>query len=154
MGDRRWFYHVIEFNMPAAGEVEVLIRVKSKYLGPKDFFVDATCIDCDACRQIAPATFGEARTTSYVRAQPSTEAERRQAWRALVSCPTGSIGDLGNGDPKVAMADFPLVVDSPAGPIDEGVRRRIGRLLPELCTQFVGFTINTERAGFVDALLP
>ncbi len=48
--------------------------------------------------------------------------------------------------------DFPLVVDSPAGPLDEGVRRRIGRLLPELCTQFVGFTINTERAGFVDAL--
>ena len=22
-----------------------------------DFFVDATCIDCDACRQIAPAVF-------------------------------------------------------------------------------------------------
>ena len=48
--------------------------------------------------------------------------------------------------------DFPLVVDSPAGPIDKGVRRRIGRLLPTLCSQFVGFTINTEREGFVDAL--
>ena len=48
--------------------------------------------------------------------------------------------------------NFPLVVDSPAGPIDEGVRHRIGRLLPRLCTQFVGFTINTERVGFVDAL--
>ena len=48
--------------------------------------------------------------------------------------------------------DFPLVVDSPAGPIDEGVRRRIGRLLPSLCSQFVGFTINTERAGFVESL--
>ena len=48
--------------------------------------------------------------------------------------------------------DFPLVVDSPAGPIDKGVRRRIGRLLPTLCNQFVGFTINTEREGFVDAL--
>ena len=48
--------------------------------------------------------------------------------------------------------DFPLVVDSPAGPIDTGVRRRIGRLLPSLCSQFVGFTINTEREGFVDAL--
>ncbi len=48
--------------------------------------------------------------------------------------------------------DFPLVVDSPAGPIDKGVRRRIGRLLPKLCSQFVGFTINTEREGFVDAL--
>lgn len=48
--------------------------------------------------------------------------------------------------------DFPLIVDSPAGPIDEGVRRNIGRLIPELCTQFVGFTINTERPGFVPAL--
>lgn len=48
--------------------------------------------------------------------------------------------------------DFPLVVDSPANPIDEGVRRSIGKLIPELCTQFVGFTINTERAGFVQAL--
>ena len=80
---------------------------------PGEMFVDTTCIDCDACRQIAPATFGEARTTSYVRAQPSTEAEQRQAWRALVSCPTGSIGDLGSGDPKVAIADFPLVVEDP-----------------------------------------
>lgn len=48
--------------------------------------------------------------------------------------------------------DFPLIVDSPAGPIDEGVRRNIGKLIPELCTQFVGFTINTERPGFVQAL--
>ena len=48
--------------------------------------------------------------------------------------------------------DFPLVVDSPAGPIDRSVRRRIGRILPSLCNQFVGFTINTERDGFVDAL--
>ena len=48
--------------------------------------------------------------------------------------------------------DFPFVVDSHAGPIDKGVRRRIGRLLPTLCKQFVGFTINTEREAFVDAL--
>ncbi|WP_293397689.1 hypothetical protein [Phenylobacterium sp. RIFCSPHIGHO2_01_FULL_69_31] len=48
--------------------------------------------------------------------------------------------------------DFPLIVDSPANQIDEGVRRRVGRLIPELCSQFVGFTINTERAGFVETL--
>lgn len=48
--------------------------------------------------------------------------------------------------------DFPLIVDSPAGSLDTGVRRRIGRLLPDLCSQFVGFTINTEREAFVDAL--
>lgn len=48
--------------------------------------------------------------------------------------------------------EFPLVVDSPAGSIDEGVRRNIGRLIPALTSQFVGFTINTERPGFVPAL--
>ncbi|WP_334162680.1 hypothetical protein [Phenylobacterium sp.] len=48
--------------------------------------------------------------------------------------------------------DFPLIVDSPAGPMDHTVRRQVGRLIPELCSQFVGFTINTERAGFVDTL--
>jgi DNA sulfur modification protein DndD len=48
--------------------------------------------------------------------------------------------------------DLPLIVDSPANPIDAGVRRRIGALIPKLCNQFVGFTINTEREGFVPAL--
>ena len=48
--------------------------------------------------------------------------------------------------------DFPLVVDSPANPLDAGVRRNIGRLIPTLCSQFVAFTINTERFGFVSAL--
>jgi DNA sulfur modification protein DndD len=53
---------------------------------------------------------------------------------------------------KRGANDFPLIVDSPANPIDQGVRRKIGKLIPELCTQFVGFTINTERVGFVDTL--
>ena len=48
--------------------------------------------------------------------------------------------------------ELPLIVDSPANPIDAGVRRRIGALIPQLCSQFVGFTINTEREGFVPAL--
>ncbi len=45
MGDRRWFYHVIEFNVAAETSVEVLIRVKSIYQGPKDFFVDAVWLE-------------------------------------------------------------------------------------------------------------
>lgn len=48
--------------------------------------------------------------------------------------------------------NFPLVVDSPANPIDDDVRQNVGALIPTLCTQFVGFTINTERPGFVPAL--
>lgn len=47
---------------------------------------------------------------------------------------------------------FPLVVDSPANPLSIEVRREIGKLVPELCEQFIGFTISSERAGFVEAL--
>jgi DNA sulfur modification protein DndD len=47
---------------------------------------------------------------------------------------------------------FPLIVDSPANPLDANVRREIGSLVPELCDQFVALTISTEREGFVPAL--
>ncbi len=80
---------------------------------PGEFFVDSTCIDCDTCRQIAPGVFGEAADSAFVREQPRSVAERRAALRALVSCPTGSIGTLGNDSPKSVMGDFPLVIEDP-----------------------------------------
>jgi hypothetical protein len=39
---------------------------------PGEFFVDATCIDCDTCRQLAPATFGETTAYAFVHTQPQT----------------------------------------------------------------------------------
>src|ERR1700756_4396595 len=78
-----------------------------------DFFVDSTCIDCDACRQIAPSVFGEAAETSFVKAQPGSDADRRQALQALLACPTGSIGRRGDDDVKAVMDDFPLVIEEP-----------------------------------------
>src|SRR5438874_2508930 len=78
---------------------------------PGDFFVDSTCIDCDTCRQIAPAVFGQAATTSFVKAQPVAGADRRVALRALLACPTGSIGCLGDDDVKAVTGDFPLLVE-------------------------------------------
>jgi glyoxylase-like metal-dependent hydrolase (beta-lactamase superfamily II)/ferredoxin len=78
-----------------------------------DFFVDSTCIDCDACRQIAPSVFGEGTATSFVKKQPSGTPERRQALQALLACPTGSIGSLGDDDPRTAMKDFPLQIEEP-----------------------------------------
>jgi len=47
---------------------------------------------------------------------------------------------------------FPLVVDSPANPMDITVRTEIARIVPQLCRQFVALTISTERLGFVDAI--
>jgi glyoxylase-like metal-dependent hydrolase (beta-lactamase superfamily II)/ferredoxin len=78
-----------------------------------DFFVDSTCIDCDTCRQLAPATFAEAGEYAFVRRQPVAVEERRLALRALVCCPTGSIGSRGDDRPASVMDDFPLAIDGP-----------------------------------------
>ncbi|KWV59185.1 hypothetical protein AS026_29220 [Rhizobium altiplani] len=44
---------------------------------------------------------------------------------------------------------LPFIVDSPAGPIDLAVRPKIGQLVPRLTSQFVAFTISSERTQFV-----
>jgi glyoxylase-like metal-dependent hydrolase (beta-lactamase superfamily II)/ferredoxin len=74
---------------------------------PGDFFVDSTCIDCDACRQIAPATFGEDGDYSIVNHQPETDEEVRRAMMALVACPTASIGSLEHHDAHLGIDAFP-----------------------------------------------
>jgi glyoxylase-like metal-dependent hydrolase (beta-lactamase superfamily II)/ferredoxin len=80
---------------------------------PGDFFVDTTCIDCDTCRQIAPEVFAEGRGTAYVHRQPNEVAARRNALRALLACPTGSIGDRADDDRKSVVADFPILIEEP-----------------------------------------
>src|SRR5262244_1470641 len=76
-----------------------------------DFYVDRTCIDCDACRRIAPATFAEAADHSFVARQPNSEAERRRALMALVACPTGSIGTQSRPDARAGIEGFPEKVE-------------------------------------------
>lgn len=76
-----------------------------------EFFVDFTCIDCDTCRQLAPATFMESGDYSVVYAQPQSEEERRRAIRALLACPTGSIGMADRQAARAVMADFPLLIE-------------------------------------------
>ena len=81
---------------------------------PGDFYVDRTCIDCDACRRIAPATFEQGDGHSYVARQPDGEAERRRAFMALVACPTASIGTAARSNATEAVAAaaaFPEPVD-------------------------------------------
>lgn len=75
---------------------------------PGPFFVDSTCIDCDTCRQLAPATFGETGEFSYVKLQPRDDAERKAAVRAVLACPTGSIGGAAPEQAKEAVAEFPM----------------------------------------------
>lgn len=79
-----------------------------------EFFVDSTCINCDTCRQIAPETFEDSGDYSFIYSQPKTEKERRKATRALLSCPTGSIGALHRNNVKEVMNDFPLHIEDEA----------------------------------------
>jgi glyoxylase-like metal-dependent hydrolase (beta-lactamase superfamily II)/ferredoxin len=78
---------------------------------PGDFFVDRTCIDCDACRRIAPGVFADAGDHSFVAKQPEMEAERRRALMALVACPTGSIGTRSHQDARPGIESYPERVD-------------------------------------------
>jgi len=74
---------------------------------PGDFFVDSTCIDCDACRQIAPSIFAEQGDASIVHHQPETLEETKRGLMALVACPTGSIGTFEHHDAHVGIDAFP-----------------------------------------------
>lgn len=77
---------------------------------PGDFFVDSTCIDCDACRQIAPETFIDNGDASIVHHQPATDDETRTALMALVACPTASIGTIEHHDAHIGIDAFPSLI--------------------------------------------
>jgi glyoxylase-like metal-dependent hydrolase (beta-lactamase superfamily II)/ferredoxin len=143
---------------------------------PGDFFVDTTCIDCDTCRQLAPAVFGEAPGHAFVHHQPETPTDHRSALHALVCCPTGSIGSGGAGRPQTVLDDFPLVLEEPVyycgfnSPKSYGgnsyfVRHRAGnwlidspKFLPRLVRRFealggIGHIFLTHRDDVADARL-
>jgi glyoxylase-like metal-dependent hydrolase (beta-lactamase superfamily II)/ferredoxin len=82
------------------------LRVAENVEGP--FFVDSSCIDCDTCRQLAPATFRDAGEYSSVHTQPRDAEQERAALRALIACPTGSIGTSDKTRMPLAVADFPM----------------------------------------------
>ena len=78
---------------------------------PGDFFVDSTCIDCDACRQIAPTVFRDIGNQSAVFHQPGNDDELLASQKALIACPTSSIGSVTKHDMKRALAAYPEPID-------------------------------------------
>jgi glyoxylase-like metal-dependent hydrolase (beta-lactamase superfamily II)/ferredoxin len=78
---------------------------------PGDFYVDDTCIDCDACRVFAPAVFSDKGDQSTVYHQPETDDELLAAQKALISCPTASIGSVARQNMRPALASLPEQVD-------------------------------------------
>jgi glyoxylase-like metal-dependent hydrolase (beta-lactamase superfamily II)/ferredoxin len=72
-----------------------------------DFFVDASCIDCDTCSELAPGVFLDHGDQNSVYHQPETDEETRLALMALVACPTGSIGTTQKHDAHIGIDAFP-----------------------------------------------
>jgi glyoxylase-like metal-dependent hydrolase (beta-lactamase superfamily II)/ferredoxin len=75
-----------------------------------NFYVDATCINCDTCRQLAPGSFREVGEYSAVVEQPVGNLRLHQAYQALLACPVGSIGTIRPERGRMAEArrSFPL----------------------------------------------
>jgi len=61
---------------------------------PGPWFVDDRCIDCDAARHVAPGLIARNPSdgVSVFTRQPATEEEVAMAWRAVLVCPTRSVG--------------------------------------------------------------
>ena len=75
---------------------------------PGPWFVDDSCIDCDASRQCAPDLFADRNGQSVVTRQPATPDEIDQMARAMLICPTGSIGTTGSRPPLDRLFPFEL----------------------------------------------
>ena len=58
------------------------------------FYVDATCIDCDLCREKAPVNFHRLDSEGYsdVVRQPTTPLEEESCLAAMDECPVEAIG--------------------------------------------------------------
>ena len=67
--------------------------------GIGEFFVAEQCIDCDLCRQMAPAIFKRKFTgaggISFVERQPTSVFELNKAAEAMDACPVGAIQKCG-----------------------------------------------------------
>ena len=131
---------------------------------PGDFYVDSTCIDCDACRLIAPAVFRDAGDQSAVYHQPASDEERLAAQKALISCPTASIGTERRHDMREALASLPDLIDddvfrcgytseSSFGAISYLVRHAAGNILVD-SPRFAGPLVkNIAALGGVSRML-
>jgi ferredoxin len=64
---------------------------------PGSFYVDDQCIDCDLCRETAPANFtrNDDGGHSYVFKQPESDAESALCKEAMEGCPVEAIGSDG-----------------------------------------------------------
>lgn len=71
-------------------------KQKENVLGK--YYVDSQCIDCDLCRETAPANFtrSDEGGYSYVYKQSSSPEEEKLCEEAMAGCPVEAIGNNGS----------------------------------------------------------
>ena len=62
------------------------------------YYVDAQCIDCSLCKDVAPHNFHhqEEGGYMYIAKQPEDEEQKVQCKEAMEACPVEAIGDDGD----------------------------------------------------------
>jgi ferredoxin len=93
---RPWHF-LITFESPITEET--MADVANKYAENVEgkFYVDDQCIDCDLCRETAPANFkrNDDGGHSYVYKQPESPEEETLCKEAMEGCPVEAIGNDG-----------------------------------------------------------
>lgn len=129
-----------------------------------DFFVDDSCINCDACRQIAPDVFAEVGEQSAVVNQPRDPAGLLAAQKALISCPTASIGTMDRQNLRSVSMLYPEILDeavyfcgytseSSFGALSYFIRREEGNLLVDSPRFAAPLVRRIESLGGVHTML-
>lgn len=128
-----------------------------------DWYIDTHCIDCTASCTMAPGLIVRRNGKSVFARQPETAEEERAAWRAVLVCPTASVGRVGHGPPPADLFPQELApgvfrcgynARSSWGAHSYFIVRATGNLLID-SPRFTNKLINTFRAagGISDVLL-
>lgn len=122
-----------------------------------------------ACQVASDKIAGEVRRQSNLKLErilpEGTGLQIKSIDRNIQIETNGRLQKSGSGAQNVAVAYsfatsvlyesgtvFPLIVDHPATALMASARRELGRIIPKMCDQFVGFVIDTETTGFVESL--
>jgi glyoxylase-like metal-dependent hydrolase (beta-lactamase superfamily II) len=129
---------------------------------PCDWYIDRRCIDCGASREAAPGLIVHSKGKSVFARQPASEDEERAAWRAVLVCPTASVGTVSHRAQQPDLFPQELApgvyrcgynAESSFGAHSYFVRRAEGNLLVD-SPRYVGKLVqNLEGLGGVSDIL-
>jgi glyoxylase-like metal-dependent hydrolase (beta-lactamase superfamily II)/ferredoxin len=125
------------------------------------FYVDSTCIDCDACRAHASGIFSREADQSAVSRQPEKPTEFQTCFEALSLCPTASIGFDESWGPPPSLTGmvpgrevFPQPLDGPVSYCGFHSEKSFGAASYFIKTPHGGVLLDSPRwnAGFAKKL--